>query len=311
VRGRCKNCTLLAKKEYSLYFQVSIADITLGVDLTNLPAGMAPHVSGLKVEMPYNKFVVSRPDPVAILLKPSESLPKKKYTHTFDSSALWVLHHNGRKDFRVEFHRGFGGPAVAFVDVDLNKREGTVFYTEDGLRDAGTGFLPFVHPVDGVIFINLLPSWNGILLHACGVDDRGRGYLFAGRSGDGKSTTATLWDGEAGVKVLSDERIIVREIEEKFYAYGTPWHGEVEVGDPGRLEVEEVFFLRHAERNYTKKLSPEDAAGRIFARCLPTFWDKEGIAQSLSLIERIVKKVPCYEFGFVPDKGAVSFVRHF
>jgi hypothetical protein len=63
---------------------------------------MTDHWSGLKVEVPYDKFVVSKPDPIALILKPCKSLPEKKYTHTFDSSALWVLHHNGRNDFRVE-----------------------------------------------------------------------------------------------------------------------------------------------------------------------------------------------------------------
>jgi hypothetical protein len=77
------------------------------------------------------------------------------------------------------------------------------------------------------------------------------------------------------------------------------------------VEVKEIFFLEHAEKNYTKNISPEEAAGRIFVRCLPTFWDKEGMELSLSLIERIVRRVPCYEFGFVPDRGAVNFMRHF
>ena len=285
--------------------------MTLGIDIQDLPAGMTPYKTGLKVETLYDKFVVSKPDPLAILLKPSHVLPQKSYMHSFDSDALWVLHHNGRNDFRVEYKKGFRGPALAFVDVDLNRNEGTIFYTDEGLKDAETGVLPFVHPVDGVIFINLLPSCNGLLLHACGVDDHGRGYLFTGRSGDGKSTTATLWNSESGVKVLSDERIIVREIGERFYAYGTPWHGEAEVGDPGRSEVKEIFFLEHGETNHTKKVPPEEAAGRILVRSLPTFWDKEGIAFSLSLIERLVKKVPCYEFGFVPDRGAISFMRHF
>ena len=261
--------------------------------------------------MPYETFVVSKPDPIAISLNPSTSLPKKNFKRAFDSSALWVLHHNDRNDFRVEFKKGFLNPAVAFVDVDLHNGEGTIFYTEEGLKDAGTAFLPFVHPVDGLIFINLLPSCSGILLHACGIDDHGKGYLFTGRSGDGKSTTAALWKSESGVKVLSDERIIIREIGEKFYAYGTPWHGEIATCDPGKFEVEEIFFLEHAGQNYTKTISAEDAAGRMFVRCLPTFWDKEGMALSLSLIDRIVKKVPCYEFGFVPDKGAVSVMRHF
>jgi hypothetical protein len=55
-----------------------------------------------------------------------------------------------------------------------------------------------------------------------------------------------------------------------------PWHGEVEVCDPGKVEIEKIFFLGHAEKTYVERISAADAAERMFVRCLPTFWDKEG-----------------------------------
>lgn len=289
--------------------RISIAEISLAVDSSI--AGREADFSGLLAGTEYEKFVASGPDNISIVLRPDKisSFQGNKYRSKFDSSALWVLHHNNRSDFRIEYKKGFQGVTLSYIDVDLNTMDGTIFVTEDGLKAPETEFLPFVHPLDGVIFINLLPSYNGVLLHACGIDDNGRGFVFPGRSGDGKSTTARLWEGEAGVKVLSDERIIIREIGGELYAFGTPWHGEVEACGPGKVEIEMIFFLEHAEKNYAKHISSSDAAERMFVRCLPTFWDKDGMELTLSLINRIVEKIPCYELGFGPDKSAVDFVR--
>jgi hypothetical protein len=293
-----------------LVFQISIAGLTLGIDLGGFQSGTLTRLSSLGNGSEYDKFVVSESDDISLILRPAEILASRKYKHRFNSSALWVLHYNDRNDFRIEFKKGFEDATLAFIDVNLAAMEGTVFFTEAGLREPEAAFLPFVHPVDGVIFINLLPSCRGLLLHACGVDDNGRGFVFPGRSGDGKSTTARLWQGEGGVKVLSDERIILREIGTGLYACGTPWHGEVSVRDPGKVEIERLFFLEHAGRNHARPLSAMDAASKLFVRCLPTFWDKEGMELTLLLIDGIVRKIPCYELGFVPDKSAVGFVRN-
>ena len=270
-----------------------------------------PYSSGLRLGAEYKKFIAPEPDDISIVLSlaGSNTSQGKIYRCTFDPAALWVLHHNNRSDFRIEYKKGFQGDTLSYIDVNLNTMDGIIYFTEEGLKSPETGFLPFVHPVDGVIFLNLLPSCSGLLLHACGIGDNGRAFIFPGGSGDGKSTTARLWDGEGGVKVLSDERVIIREIGEQLYAFGTPWHGEVEVCDPGKLEIEKIFFLGHAEKTCVKQLSAADAAARMFVRCLPTFWDKEGMELTLSLIKKIVEKVPCYELGFKPDKSAVDFVR--
>jgi len=146
------------------------------------------------------------------------------------------------------------------------------------------------------------------MVHSCCVNDNGRGFLYAGTSRSGKSTTARLWLNEAGAKVLSDDRIIIRQMDGNLCLRHT-LHGEVEISDPSRVEIEKIFFLEHSKRNYIKPLSVMDAATRMFVRCFPTFWDKEGMAFTLKFIDEIVSKVPCYEFGFVPDRSAVEYVR--
>ncbi|HAM50351.1 MAG TPA: hypothetical protein DCP92_06510 [Nitrospiraceae bacterium] len=47
---------------------------------------------------------------------------------------------------------------------------------------------PFVYPLDLLILMYALAWREGIIAHAAGVVMRGRGYVFPGRSGTGKST---------------------------------------------------------------------------------------------------------------------------
>ena len=85
--------------------------------------------------------------------------------------------------------------------------------------------------------ILLLSLGKGILLHACGIDDDGSGYLFLGNSTDGKSTMAKLWF-ENHAKVLNDDRIVVKEKDGEFWMYGTPWHGDFKEISPQGLAVQ-------------------------------------------------------------------------
>ena len=62
--------------------------------------------------------------------------------------------------------------------------------------------------------------------NSCGLIDQSNGIVFAGTSTAGKSTTARLWDGLDGVRVLSDDHTILRKMEGQFRVYGTPWQGE-------------------------------------------------------------------------------------
>jgi hypothetical protein len=155
----------------------------------------------------------------------------------------------------------------------------------------------------------LLSRGRGVMLHACGVNDSGNGYLFVGRSGQGKSTMAKLWSGNR-VCVLSDDRIIVRKIKQRFWIYGTPWHGESKICSPEKVPLKKIFFLRHAKVNRVKEVDPFDAVSRLICCSFPTFWDKQGMEFTLKFFSDLVKNIPIYELEFLPDKSALDFIKN-
>jgi len=99
----------------------------------------------------------------------------------------------------------------------------------------------------------LLSQNRGLLVHAFGVDDGGRGLLFAGNSTHGKSATACLWKDRAAV--LNDDRI---------WMYGTPWHGDYDGVAPHGVPLEKLIFLHHAPVDCPLPARPgASAASRI------------------------------------------------
>ncbi|HVX97349.1 MAG TPA: hypothetical protein VHK47_20715, partial [Polyangia bacterium] len=169
---------------------------------------------------------------------------------------------------------------------------------------------PLHYPLDEVFMVHLLAaSGLGVELHGAGVVlPDGRGWLFVGHSGAGKSTIARLWRGHAGVKVLSDERIIVRAHDDgSVWMYGTPWHGDGYIAEQGRARLDRVFVLGHGAHNQLERLPATAAVAKLFACGFTPFHDAAGLDGSLGLLTEITRAARCERFAFVPDRGALEF----
>jgi len=223
----------------------------------------------------------------------------------FDSGGNWALHRvQGKPVIRIRTPQ-FDPYQIIVLEPDLMR--GDIYCV--GEAWSGGSLSPLGYPLEEVLTVNLLARGRGVLLHASGIKDSGRGILFSGTSGAGKSTLATLWEGQAGVTVLSDDRVIIREQEGRFWAYGTPWHGDARAASPEAVPLDRIFVIEHASENRAAPLDPLDAASRLLVRSFPPFWDAGGMAFTLEFLGQLCQAVPCYEMGFVPDPSSVDFVR--
>jgi hypothetical protein len=226
----------------------------------------------------------------------------------FDSGGLWKLY---RQEGDYVFR--FSSPAIgqypykeARFNPDFTSGEVTLHADYHDRREPAT---PLEYPLDELLMTNLLARGRGVEVHALGIRDRdGRGYLFTGHSGAGKSTTAGLWEKE-DVLVLSDDRIILRCQDGVFWMYGTPWHGESQLAAAERTELSRIFVLGRGKQNELVPLSPAEAVSQLFARSFVPFYEPAALGYTLELLQRIAEAVPCAELRFVPDDNVVGFVR--
>ena len=229
-------------------------------------------------------------------------------TVVFDSGGVWRLFDENR-------HRVFrfwpeDRASTPFLEcrVDTERWSGEVVLHRR-FYDSTAPVSALQYPLDEILMVHHLGRGRGIELHACGVVTAdGRGLLFAGQSGDGKSTTARLWESAPGTVILSDDRIVVREERGAFVMYGTPWHGEARLAADGKAPIDAIFVLQHGATNSIQPLPRITATALLGARCFVPFHDAHALDWSLGFLDRLADRVPCHRLAFLPDDSARSYV---
>lgn len=227
----------------------------------------------------------------------------------FDSGTYWRLARSGKstrialfddENQRLPYSELVVAPDLSAIDI---------LTSNDILSDAQHLATLFVYPLSELLLIIALATAGGVLVHACGLDDNGHGYLFAGNSGHGKSTTARLWQKQA--RLLNDDRIALRERDGEIWMYGTPWHGDVDEVAAAGVPLQQLFILAHGATNLATPLAPTTAAAQLISRAFVPLWDAAGMSNTLAFVERVVTRVPCARLEFVPGPGAVDCVRSY
>lgn len=225
----------------------------------------------------------------------------------FDNGATWKMYsRNGQRALAI--HSSFiGDQPYHFAVFNADFRSGEILtnleYSQNQQRS-----IPLLYPLMELLFANLLSTGYGILVHACAVKLGDSGLLFPGNSGAGKSTLARLFAQNPEIRLLSDDRVILRRMETGFRIYGTPWHGDARTFSAESVPLKGVYVLKHSAENQTHPLRPIELASRLLARSFPTFWNPDGMAYSLDLLSQLSQAVPGVEFGFTPDRRAVDFI---
>ena len=139
-----------------------------------------------------------------------------------------------------------------------------------------------------------LPVLNRMLLHAAVLEYDGAGYAFLGRSGTGKSTHTGLWLKYLnGSRIVNGDKPILEHKNGDFIAYGTPWMGKEGLGYNAASPLKGLCFLEQAKENSITRLTPAEAAARIFVQILLP-QEEKNVEKTLELTDKLVTDVPCY-----------------
>jgi hypothetical protein len=257
---------------------------------------------------PFALSVPNAPCDVNLTVAWVDALRAPVSTPLFHSGGLWSLYAEP-SGYRFSFLSPLLG-ATPYKEAwcDPEFRYGRVLLSRRYF-DTAAPVYALEYPLDELLMIHHLSRGEGAEVHAVGItDENGRGHLFLGHSGAGKSTTARLWLNRPGAIVLSDDRIILRARAGRIFMHGTPWHGDAGIASPHCAPLSSIYLLDHGKRNERLPLAPGLAAAELFARTFVTHHCEEGIRFTLDFIDHVTREIPCYVFRFVPDESAVEAI---
>ena len=209
----------------------------------------------------------------------------------------------------VNRDRTFTAPEVALAGRTLTYHSAGV----EGYLDAagGRGWLRLTADEDLAVmavanflrsaYALLLVDHGGFLFHSAGMIRHGRGYLFYGHSGSGKTTVSRLSRGTA--TLLSDDLVAVRAHSGVWHAHGTPFWGEL--GDhpktSARAPLRAIFGLVKDRDVRAEPLSAALAVADLVSSVPVTSTEAPVSQRLIGLCADLATRVPCYHLHFTPD----------
>lgn len=249
----------------------------------------APHLHPL-FQARYRSFLSNDPARWSITLT---------YDPTLSIEARpWIRHEGLRTHFEIAGHTGW---------IDLAQRVATVSTPSDEWAHSA------LERVMAFVCMQELPRHHdALLLHGAGIVIDGRGYVFFGASGRGKSTVCRLARGRG--TVLTDENVIIHLTAEgamlsssPFWGFGTP-ASEIQQVPYQQVPLEALYGLRHAPDFSLTRLSASEAALALLSSEKVATERTSSAEAWLAVVERLIERVPIYQLGFRPTEALWPFL---
>ena len=152
-----------------------------------------------------------------------------------------------------------------------------------------------------------MPDFDTILFHGSCVAVDGVGYLFAAKSGTGKSTHTRLWRqvfGDRAVMINDDKPMIRAGSEgEGPVIFGTPWDGKHHLSTNTCVPLKDLCILERAGENTIRALSPQEAYPMLLKQVYRPM-NLPAMEKTLCILDRLMTSVGLWRLGCTIDPQA-------
>ena len=146
-----------------------------------------------------------------------------------------------------------------------------------------------------------------LMVHASVIRYEGRGYLFLGKSGTGKSTHTRLWLKHIeGSRLLNDDNPVVA-LDPKtgeITVYGTPWSGKTPCYLNESVPVGAFVRLEQAPANDISRLTATYAFAALLPSCSCLKQDAAIYKGIIDTVTHIATRIPVCHLKCLPDEAA-------
>lgn len=224
------------------------------------------------------------------------------------------------EDPDMSIHISSNGFEYCGIDVFPKMEYPLVFKSENALVSANSNWSKvnitlFDGKSDGLegalsaSIMSHLSIHNGVLFHASLIDYKGKGILFIGPSGIGKTTQAELWHQYRSAVIINGDMALVHYEDSKYYGYGCPWHGSSVYCENRKAELYGIIVLEQALENHIERLTGITMVDRVMRNVFLPKWYEEGVNAALRTVDGLLSTVPVYLLKCRIEKQAVELVE--
>lgn len=148
-----------------------------------------------------------------------------------------------------------------------------------------------------------------VQIHSSMIDYQGKGILFLGPSGIGKTTMAELWSKYRNALIINGDMNFVQETDECFLGWGTPWHGSSPYCENTNVPVHALIVLKQASENSIRELKNFEKVQSVSNNIIYPTWLENGMELCLETLDHLLTALPVYELSCRPDEDAVRLTE--
>lgn len=161
-----------------------------------------------------------------------------------------------------------------------------------------------------IVFAQAILPYDAVSVHASAVLNDGKAFLFMGKSGTGKSTHSALWLRHIeGTRLLNDDNPIVRILDGKVVAYGSPWSGKTPCYRNECAPVAAMVRLKQGPRNRFVQKADIEAFSALLPGCSVLRQDRRLHDALCVSLTALTETVCVGEMECLPDKEAAEVCR--
>ena len=273
---------------------------TVAESVFSITAGKEPVMDGLSNYAPFEGNG-NYPMAFDISVEPFVTTEKKLYfNEVIDKNAPLIVVYRCGEDWLFEISVTAVRPCCARV---LSNRD----FSQAKLMIEENADLRFVVDTSCMLMYAFSNAARGVLeMHASVIGNQGKGYLFLGKSGTGKSTHSRLWlENVPDSHLLNDDNPIVRiHDDDTVWVYGSPWSGKTPCYINKGLPVGGIVKLSQAPQNRIRRCTLPEAYAALYSSVSGLKMNRKMYDSLHVIMERIAVQVPFYHLECLPNADA-------